>query len=62
VYSSHGKDAERGRIPVMEKIQKEYDAAVVKIKSDKSAWLSNTVLVFDASSSMGDGDKWGLSV
>jgi Mg-chelatase subunit ChlD len=46
-------------IPVTEKMQKEYDDAVVKIKADKNAWLSNTVIVIDTSGSMSEGDIWG---
>jgi Mg-chelatase subunit ChlD len=46
-------------IPVTKKMQKEYDAAVAKIKSNKNAWLSNTVIVIDTSGSMSESDIWG---
>jgi Mg-chelatase subunit ChlD len=46
-------------IPITEKMQNEYDDAVVKIKLDKGAWLSNTVIVIDTSGSMSEGDIWG---
>jgi Mg-chelatase subunit ChlD len=46
-------------IPITRKMQKDYDDAVVKINSDKNAWLSNTVIVIDTSGSMNEGDIWG---
>jgi hypothetical protein len=46
-------------VPITAAMGASHDTAVVKIKLDKDAWLSNTVLVIDTSGSMRTGDVWG---